>query len=80
MTSPVRDVIKEIRAAGGVILRSVELFDEYQGAGMGEGQRSLAFHLRFQSDERTLKGDEVASAEASIVERLSSRLGAESRS
>ena len=42
-----------------VSLEAVELFDLYQGAGIPEGKKSLAFSLVFRSPERTLTDDEV---------------------
>jgi phenylalanyl-tRNA synthetase beta chain len=40
-------------------LDSVTLFDLYEGKGLPEGTRSLAFSLAYASDERTLTDDEV---------------------
>ena len=40
-------------------LESVDLFDVYQGQGIPEGKKSLAFSLVFRSPERTLTDDEV---------------------
>jgi phenylalanyl-tRNA synthetase beta chain len=60
--------------AGAPLLCSVELFDTYE---QGE-EKSLAFHLVFGSEERTLEGAEVDHAFERIVaqaaERLSGRL------
>jgi phenylalanyl-tRNA synthetase beta chain len=74
-----RDAILVIRAAGGAILRSVELYDEYFGAQVGEGRKGLTFRLVFQSDERTLTGEEVSAAETRIVTAARSGLSAEPR-
>ena len=46
-------------AAGGALLGDVALFDLYRGRGSPAGRRSLAYALRFQSPERTLKDEEV---------------------
>jgi len=40
--------------AGGKLLNSVTLFDEYQGESVPEGQRSLAFRLIYRALDRTL--------------------------
>ncbi|OIQ97055.1 phenylalanine--tRNA ligase beta subunit [mine drainage metagenome] len=52
---------KVARAAVGTTftLEGVEVFDVYQGAGLPEGRKSLAFSLTFRSPERTLTDDEV---------------------
>jgi phenylalanyl-tRNA synthetase beta chain len=74
-----RYAISLIREAGGAILRSVELYDEYHGAQVGEGRKGLTFRLVFQSEDRTLTSEEVAEAEARILAAARSRLGAELR-
>jgi len=44
---------------GTFALESVDLFDVYQGQGIPEGKKSLAYSLAFRSSERTLTDDEV---------------------
>ena len=47
-------------ATGGTFsLETVGIFDVYQGAGLPEGKKSLAFSLSYRSAERTLTDDEV---------------------
>lgn len=43
-------------------VESVTVFDVYQGQGLPEGKKSLAFNLAFRSPERTLTDDEVNTA------------------
>jgi phenylalanyl-tRNA synthetase beta chain len=74
-----RDAISAIQAAGGAILRSVELYDEYRGAQVGEGRKGLTFRLVFQSDDRTLTGEEVSATEARVIAATRSDLNAELR-
>jgi phenylalanyl-tRNA synthetase beta chain len=74
-----RDVISTINGAGGAILRSVELYDEYRGAQVPDGRKGLTLRLLFQSDDRTLTGEEVAAAEGRIIKALRSELGGEPR-
>lgn len=45
----VSDLTATIQKAGGKLLESVALFDEYRGASVPEGQRSLAFRLVYRS-------------------------------
>ncbi len=50
-------------AAGNAFaVESVNAFDVYQGKGLPEGKKSLAFSLVFRSAERTLTDDEVNAA------------------
>ena len=51
-------LLDAIRDAGRPLLQSVRLFDRYRGAGVPEGQQSLAFALRFATD-RTLTDKEI---------------------
>ncbi|HZQ84460.1 MAG TPA: phenylalanine--tRNA ligase subunit beta [Acidimicrobiales bacterium] len=59
---PAGDVEATLAEAAGELLESIELFDVYRGAQMGEGKRSLAYRLRFVSPERTLTDADVAEA------------------
>jgi phenylalanyl-tRNA synthetase beta chain len=63
-------LVKEIRAAGGDLLRQVRLFDIYQGGSIAEGKKSLAFALTYQADDRTLTDKEVDRAHKKIEDRL----------
>ena len=65
--------------AGGAELREVRPFDIYHGEQLGEGRKSVALHLVFQSPERTLTDQEVAVLRDRIVAVLGERLGAELR-
>jgi phenylalanyl-tRNA synthetase beta chain len=66
--------------AAGVELREVRPFDVYRGEQVGEGSKSVALHLVFQSPERTLTDDEVAVLRDRIVAALAERFDAELRS
>ena len=56
---PVADLIQAMEKAGGNLLENIELFDEYRGENVPEGQRSLAFSLTYQAPDRTLTDEEV---------------------
>ncbi len=64
---------------GGNILKSICLFDIYRGKQVGEGKKSLAFSLRFQSGDHTLTDDEISAASGNIVKILEERFGAKLR-
>ncbi|MDQ0287435.1 phenylalanyl-tRNA synthetase beta chain [Desulfofundulus luciae] len=76
---PAADVLRVIRRAGGHLLRSVELFDVYEGEQVREGCRSLAFSLHFQADDRTLTDAEVTAQIDALSGALVRELGAELR-
>lgn len=54
----------------GFSVETVEVFDVYQGKGMPEGKKSLAFAISFRSTERTLTDDEVNKAFAKIQQDI----------
>ncbi|MDP4009176.1 MAG: phenylalanine--tRNA ligase subunit beta [bacterium] len=70
-TISVRAVTRGIESAKESYLTSIELFDSYEGEGISQGQKSLAFHLVFQSDERTLTNNEVDEELKNIVKKIS---------
>jgi phenylalanyl-tRNA synthetase beta chain len=52
------DLRKSVQQVGGDLLSTVQLFDEYRGQGVPEGQRSLALRLVYRAD-RTLTEEEI---------------------
>ena len=70
------ELLAAIRAAGGELLRDVSVFDEYRGAQIGEGKRSLAFRLAFGSAERTLTDEDVAPVRTAIADAVGKQFDA----
>lgn len=64
------EVNQQIVTAGPNWLRDVDLFDYYEGDQVPEGQKSLAFRLAYQSDEKTLTDREVNKVQKVIQEAL----------
>ncbi len=58
---------------------SVALFDLYAGAHIGEGNKSMAFHLRYAASDRTLTNEEVQKAESSIIADVEKKFNAKLR-
>jgi phenylalanyl-tRNA synthetase beta chain len=69
-----------IRQAGGELLAEAQAFDEYHGAQVGVGKKSVAFSLTFRSPERTLTDQEVDQVLEKIRVALSEQYGALLRS
>lgn len=59
-----------IETAGGELLADVDLFDYFEDFDKKTGKTSVAFHLVFQSDERTLKDEEVEKLMQNIEKSL----------
>jgi phenylalanyl-tRNA synthetase beta chain len=72
-------LVDAAREAAGDLLRSARVFDVYRGDQVGEGRKSVAIHLAFQSAERTLTEEEATAGRERIVAALVDRFGAELR-
>jgi phenylalanyl-tRNA synthetase beta chain len=72
-------LVDAARDAAGELLREARVFDVYRGGQVGEGRKSVAIHLAFQSPERTLTEDEATAIRERIVAALTERFGAELR-
>ena len=68
-----------IRKAGGKLLREVALFDIYQGKGVAEGCKSVAFSLTLRADDRNIVAAEADQEIQDILEALDRELGAKLR-
>ena len=66
------DVMKDIRACvgEGLTLESLRPFDLYEGKGIPEGFRSIAYTLSYRSHDRTLKDEEVEAVHNGVREKL----------
>jgi phenylalanyl-tRNA synthetase beta chain len=60
---PLQQLLDALREAAPPFVRSIALFDMYQGKGIDQNQKSLAFHIVMQDTERTLAD---ADADAAI--------------
>ncbi|HYF45856.1 MAG TPA: phenylalanine--tRNA ligase subunit beta, partial [Acidimicrobiales bacterium] len=73
---PAGAVEATIRERAGELLASVRLFDVYRGESLGDGVRSLAYALRLQAPDRTLKDAEVAEVRQQVIDAVESTHGA----
>jgi len=64
------DVLNIIEIAGGELVRDVDLFDMYEGEGIPDSKKSMAFHIIYQSYEKTLKDEEVDKIHRKIIREL----------
>ncbi|UXM93256.1 phenylalanine--tRNA ligase subunit beta [Paenarthrobacter sp. JL.01a] len=76
---PADQVLSALREGAGELLEDVALFDVYVGPGIDDGQKSLAFGLRFRANDRTLTADEASEARAAAVAVAADRFGAVQR-
>ena len=73
------DIKHLISRLGHDIITSVILFDLYRGETIPEGSQSMAFRIRYQSENRTLTDDEVQEVHSSVVDSLVREFGATMR-
>ncbi len=66
-----------LRRAGGALLETLAVFDEYRGPGIPADHRSVAWHLSFRDPEgsRTLREAEVDKLLAAALKALEEELG-----
>lgn len=76
----VADMTRAIRKTAGALLESVDLFDEYRGEGVPEGQRSLAFRLVYRAGDRTLTDADIEPVHQKVRDTLTEKFHAELRS
>jgi phenylalanyl-tRNA synthetase beta chain len=73
------DALSAIHEAGGPLLESVVLYDQYRGTSVGAARKGWTFRLTYRAADRTLTSDEVQSVQENIAEALRSSCGAEVR-
>lgn len=61
------------------LLKSVTLFDVYSGNKLPADQKSLAFHLAYRADDRTLLADEVDVIQSDLIKHLADKFEAQLR-
>ena len=61
------------------LVAEVLLFDVYAGDNVPAGKRSLAYHVHFQSPDKTLEAEEVGRALEAVVQALEREVGGQLR-
>jgi len=72
-----KDLEKVMRSAHDLIV-GAELFDVYEGKGVPDSKKSMAFHIEYLNPEKTLSMEEADEAHAALEKALK-KLGAEVR-
>jgi phenylalanyl-tRNA synthetase beta chain len=73
---PAGEVLATITDGAGDLLEHAALVDDYRGTGVGAGEKSLTFALRFRAPDRTLTAAEASDAKNASVALAASRHGA----
>ena len=75
----VEDLRSSMAAVAPEIVKSIELFDLYQGSGIENGKKSLAFRVLMQDTRRTLEEAEVEAATSALTAQAAQQFGARLR-
>lgn len=73
---PVEQLIGTLHRAGGELIAAVELFDIYRGNQIGQGKKSCAFALQFQSRDKTLTQEEIDAVMKRLIGQVASQFQA----
>ncbi|MCK5731490.1 MAG: hypothetical protein KAH13_00575 [Tenericutes bacterium] len=72
----VERLLNEVKIAGKKTLKSVNVFDVYQGENIDDNKKSIALSLILQSNEKTLESKEVDLVIERVVKHLEKTLNA----
>ena len=76
---PVADMLAAVRDAKLALITDISLFDVYQGQGVEQGKKSLAFKMLLQHTEKTLTDSEIELAVQEVVGILNQQFNASLR-
>ena len=66
----IAEVMNIMHIAGAKLIEDIDLFDMYEGEHIPGGQKSLAFHIIYQSQHKTLTAKEADSVHQKIISAL----------
>ncbi|MFI5061231.1 MAG: phenylalanine--tRNA ligase subunit beta [Actinomycetales bacterium] len=76
---PAAEVERAVAEGAGELLEHIRLVDDYRGAGLADGAKSLTFALRFRAVDRTLTAAEASEAKLAGAARATELFGAHIR-
>ncbi|MGI9521831.1 MAG: phenylalanine--tRNA ligase subunit beta, partial [Hyphomicrobiaceae bacterium] len=76
---PASDVLKAAFGADRKLIVEVNVFDVFDGKGVGEGKKSIAIEVMLQPQVKTLTDAEIESVSAKLVSAVSKSTGGEIR-
>jgi len=76
---PVQALLDALATVQSELVKSIALFDVYQGEGLPEGKKSIAITIKFQHRERTLQDEEVDAVIQQMIESAEKNVSASLR-
>jgi phenylalanyl-tRNA synthetase beta chain len=77
--TPAGDVTRAVLAADKTLIAGAKVFDVYEGAGVADGQKSVAVEVTLQPRERTLVDADIEAVSAKIIASTAKAVGAKLR-
>ena len=74
-----REITDQIRKSGGRLLSSIDVFDVYTGDKVKDNEKSIAYNLKFEDNNRTLTDEEVMNVFNKIINDVETKLNAKVR-
>ncbi len=74
-----KEIEMNIKKGAGSLLTNIEVFDVYEGKGIEDGKKSIAYSLTFERPDRTLTDEEINGAMDKIIDFVQKKNGAELR-
>jgi len=76
---PVQAILDAVKSANIPLLQEMQLFDVYQGKGIAENKKSLAFLILMQDTHKTLVDNEAEAAMVELLKLLEKQFNAQLR-
>lgn len=73
------DILKAVRVAEKELIESVNIFDVYSGKNVEEGKKSIAFSVRLQPKNETLKDADIENISKKIIASVETSTGGKLR-
>ncbi len=74
-TVPTGALIRAVTGADKALIKAVHVFDVYRGAGIAEGQKSVAVEVTWQPRDETLKDDQIEALSRAVIAAVESATG-----
>ncbi|MBM4263560.1 MAG: phenylalanine--tRNA ligase subunit beta [Deltaproteobacteria bacterium] len=77
---PAQRIVGWIESLGEALIEQADVFDQYLGAPIPEGKKSLAYKILYRAEDRTLTDAEINTLHQKLVEQIGKVFGAARRS
>ena len=75
-----QELVKMIKSVDNKLIKSVRVFDVFEGENIPEGKKSIAVNVTIQSEEKTLNENDLDNINKLIISSVESKSGAKIRS